>query len=48
MTKKQVEELLKKGAYGALMEDDADSAKYEYVGILLHSGSDTFPCFQIL
>jgi superfamily II DNA/RNA helicase len=28
MTKKQVEELLKKGAYGALMDDDTDSAKF--------------------
>ena len=38
MSKKEIEDLLKKGAYGAVMDDDEASSKYEYQFIFCRLG----------
>jgi hypothetical protein len=38
LSKKEIEDLLKKGAYGSVMDDDEASSKYVYSEISLYIG----------
>lgn len=42
MSKREIEDLLRKGAYGAIMEEDDDANKYEMGGLLVSIFIDVF------